>query len=479
MTGRILIVDGIATQRIILRVKLATACYDVAQAATGAEARAQIARGGIDLVIVAERLPDTDAATFCAGLRGPFAPGVIVLMDQADPAGRLAALRAGAEDTLVRPLDEQVLYARLRAILRAREAEHELRLRDETGRTLGAGTGLAEEAGHFAHRPRVAVVHARDAVSPALLSALRGSLGADLHAPRRDEVLRGRAGRFDVFVLIAADAGGALDFLGDLRVRHDGRTAAVLFVAEEAQRRPAITALDMGADDLVLGTAWPEELVLRIQKLVRRKGIADRLRATMKAGLRAALTDPLTGLHNRRYALPHLVRVDEAARAANKGYAVLLADIDDFKQVNDCHGHQAGDAVLAEVAQRLAENVRAADLVSRFGGEEFLVTLPDTGPEAAAGVAERLRRAIRATPVSIGPGSAPIAVTISVGVATGPGAQAGPDGPRGRIDAADGALYAAKRAGRDRVERAPVPCRAQSERPEGASITPIRSSRSA
>ena len=93
-------------------------------------------------------------------------------MDQADPASRLAALRAGAEDTLVRPLDEQVLYARLRAILRAREAEHELRLRDETGRTLGAGTGLAEEAGHFAHRPRVAVVHARDAVSPALLSAL-------------------------------------------------------------------------------------------------------------------------------------------------------------------------------------------------------------------------------------------------------------------------------------------------------------------
>ncbi|UMA65324.1 response regulator [Roseivivax marinus] len=226
MTGRILIVDGIATQRIILRVKLATACYDVAQAATGAEARAQIARGGIDLVIVAERLPDTDAATFCAGLRGPFAPGVIVLMDQADPAGRLAALRAGAEDTLVRrrSTNRSCTRACVRSCARARPSMN-CACATKPGARSARGQGLRRRPA-ISHRPRVAVVHARDAVSPALLSALRGSLGADLHAPRRDEVLRGRAGRFDVFVLIAADAGGALDFLGDLRVRHDGRTTA-------------------------------------------------------------------------------------------------------------------------------------------------------------------------------------------------------------------------------------------------------------
>jgi two-component system cell cycle response regulator len=191
-----------------------------------------------------------------------------------------------------------------------------------------------------------------------------------------------------------------------------------------------------------------EEVVIRLRTQIQRKRMADRLRATMADGLRLALIDPLTGLYNRRYALPHITRIAERAQETGRSFAVMLLDLDRFKAVNDTYGHAAGDVVLAEVAQRIRNSLRGVDLVARIGGEEFLVALPDTALDAARGTAERLRRIIADRPIRLPGALGEITVTASVGLAMG-----GADGVAVEqvVDFADQALLGSKSEGRNLV----------------------------
>ncbi len=162
------------------------------------------------------------------------------------------------------------------------------------------------------------------------------------------------------------------------------------------------------------------------------------------------MTDPLTGLHNRRYALPHLARIAERAQTAGRQFAVMVLDLDRFKSINDTWGHGAGDAVLIEVAERLKSNLRAVDLIARIGGEEFLIALPDTTLEAAQATAERLRRVVGDRPVPLPNGNGSIPVTLSIGLALGADPAAG--SVEDLIGLADRALLGSKADGRNQVK---------------------------
>ncbi|MFZ5965324.1 diguanylate cyclase [Thalassococcus sp. BH17M4-6] len=452
MTGRILIVDPVATNRIVLRVKLASAFYDVSQAASTDEALRQIRTVRPDLVIASDGAGDQSGTELCRRIRaaaGRHGLPVVLLQCQPTAAQRLAGLMAGADDILTRPLDDLVLLARLRSLLRARNAEAELRLRDDTQRALG----LAEEAPGFARPARVALVPAGPGHDmPGTLAKLRHALPDQFTIATPDAVLRDRADPAEVFVIAeAAGRGGkGLAFLSDLRARAETRHAAILYVAGAHQRQSAAAALDLGADDLMIGTLDAQELALRLQKQIARKRTAEKLRANMRDGVQAALIDPLTGLFNRRYALPHLGRLIDTATALGKPLAVMIADLDHFKRVNDRHGHAAGDAVLTEVATRLSSGLRAADLLARHGGEEFLIAMPDTTREQAMTSASRLCRDIAAQPFALPGGQLRIPLTISIGVAIG-GAPGALQAQAELLEAADRALYAAKADGRNQA----------------------------
>jgi diguanylate cyclase (GGDEF)-like protein len=159
----------------------------------------------------------------------------------------------------------------------------------------------------------------------------------------------------------------------------------------------------------------------------------------------AATCDPLTGLWNRRELMQKLDH--EMARAGRYGHplAMIMLDIDHFKQVNDTHGHQAGDQVLKELAGLIQATVRDSDLVARYGGEEILVLCPETDGGVAGQLAERIRRQVEGATI-VTP-SARIQVTVSLGVAACPGLPTGTD----LIQAADAAMYRAKQSGRNRV----------------------------
>ncbi|MBT8473840.1 MAG: diguanylate cyclase [Alphaproteobacteria bacterium] len=253
----------------------------------------------------------------------------------------------------------------------------------------------------------------------------------------------------DVYVIEASvsDPGAGLRLLTELRARPQSRHAAIVIVHDVTDTETAVNALDLGASDLLELGFHPQEMALRLTIQLDRKRDADRLRETVAEGLRLAVLDPLTGLFNRRYAMAHIARTAERAAQTGKPYAVVLADIDLFKSVNDRFGHPAGDAVIAHVAQSLRNHLRPIDMVSRIGGEEFMIVIPETSPARAEATAKRLCAAVRARSAPVAGAMGGLPVTVSLGVSMGaPGER-----PENAIDRADRALYAAKEAGRDKV----------------------------
>ena len=458
MTGRILVIDPIATNRIVMKVKLAAACYLVHQASSLKEGL-KIARSAAPDLVLAGVSDIKAALQFVETIKseGPMRRLPLVFSSETLSRDmRLELLSAGADDVLLKPLDEVFLLARIRSLLRARDASEELRLRDGTSRALG----FVETMPRLEPPVNVALVttdFARAAIwkrdleveipghieicSPA------AALGRNSDAPAPD-------------ALILADEGESgdaevLGILPELRARVSSRHSAVLAVLSGGARQSAVMALDFGANDVLTDGFDAKELALRLRTQLRKKHDTDRLRATVRDGLKLAVTDPLTGLYNRRYALPHLERVSEHARKSGRRFAVMLADLDRFKRVNDTYGHAAGDAVLVEVARRLRENLRGVDLIARIGGEEFLIAMPETSRSKACVAAERLRKIMKDIPVRVPGTNQAISVTMSIGIAMGPSKKPEGDADTTSVEVlmreADKALYASKSEGRDQV----------------------------
>jgi diguanylate cyclase (GGDEF)-like protein len=189
---------------------------------------------------------------------------------------------------------------------------------------------------------------------------------------------------------------------------------------------------------------------LRVSGVPAERRLAGAFNAAARAFLQVearATHDRLTGVANRETLLTTLVSEVERATRHHKWLSVAFIDLDRFKPVNDTYGHKAGDVVLRQVSSLIADNVRASDLFGRYGGEEFMLILPETSPTEAAVLAEKLRTLVAQRPMAIG-GKQTVQVTISVGIAGGVGSQLQVDA---LVDQADAAMYAAKSLGRDRV----------------------------
>lgn len=343
--------------------------------------------------------------------------------------------------------------------MRRRAMADEALQRDTTQRELA----LAEPFVPFANAGRVALVAANPCRGHAWQAALAPKIRDRLEVLPISSALAhsDESSVPDVFVIAmgpeARDPG--IRLLSELRSRRETRHAATIAVLDAdlkdtpARWDRAAMALDFGAAEVAFQGFDDAELALRIKRQVALKKQADHLRNSVQNGLRMAVCDPLTGLYNRRYALPHLARIATAARERSTPFATMLLDLDRFKQVNDRYGHAAGDAVLVAVADRLRDNLRSHDLLARIGGEEFLIAMPDTDEIAAREAADRLRDIIRRFPVPLPRLSQSVHVTCSIGVTV----TKAPCGPypavdhdvASLIDDADSALYRSKATGRD------------------------------
>ena len=237
-------------------------------------------------------------------------------------------------------------------------------------------------------------------------------------------------------------------FLDMLASRNEVAHTPVLVLTGEDQLEKKVAILDRGAADYVVKPVHDTELVARVRVHLRIKELQDELREANARLSDLVRTDGLTGVLNRR-CFDELLTT-EAIRAGRykTPFSIILTDIDHFKAVNDTYGHPAGDAVLRNVSRVLAALVRKVDSVARFGGEEFVLLLPETGRDGARILAERLRSHVEA--LSHPFEGQTLSVTASFGVST---YEAGTNATAEElIKSADEALYRAKNRGRNRVE---------------------------
>lgn len=453
MAGTILILDSVATNRIILRVKLSAARYNVLQAETLSDAVDLAITRAPDLILV-DHAVDGGGPAAVARLRAvpglAHVPTMIVARDIGTRL-RLAAFEAGADAMIEKPMNETLLLARIRNLLRRSAAHHDIASRP--GARLAIG--LSEPGAAFARGGRIAVIRQSGADLDGLTQAL-AEFGRRCAFFAPDEIDRIEAGaRMDAILIDLGPGQGAasLRLLTDLQSRGETRLAAHLCVIDDTDDESAVLALDLGVHDLIRSPPRPlaRELALRLDRQLTDKLKRERLIADLDAGIRLSVTDPLTGLYNRRYAMRELDRLT-GRRDACRTFAVMVIDLDRFKTVNDRFGHVAGDAVLREIAARLRRSLRAGETIARIGGEEFVAILPDADAARAHRAADRLRRVISDRPVTLPGEMGEVGVTVSIGLCIGGGGADGAGcGAEAHLELADRALYASKGAGRNQV----------------------------
>jgi two-component system cell cycle response regulator len=449
MTARILVVDDIEANVRLLRAKLEAEYYEVLTASDGPTALALAAGEKPDIVLLDVMMPGMDGFTVCRRLKDDAETRhipVVLLTALDGRSDRVSGLEAGADDFLTKPIDDVMLFARVRSLTRLKSVIDELRQREASGRRMGVIAGVASRLGGSGGR--ILVVDDNERQAQRICAEL-----AIEHRPvvetGPETALMAARGPVDLIIVnAAAKSFDGLRFAAQIRSDEATRSLPILAVADFDERPRLVKALEIGVNDVLPRPIDPQEMAARVKTQIRRKRYTDYLRENLDQSLELAVTDQLTGLHNRRYMegqLDALVR--RAVVGGGAPVATLVIDIDHFKKINDGFGHGVGDEVLREFAVRLASNVRAMDLPVRFGGEEFVVVMPETELADAHRIAERIRLHVAGSPFRVLDGEELLSVTISIGVA----ASIATDNPASLIRRADEAMYEAKTNGRNQV----------------------------
>jgi two-component system cell cycle response regulator len=445
MPARVLVVDDQPLNVKVLEAKLSSEYYDVSTAADGAAAMEMIGEVKPDIVLLDVMMPGLDGFAVCRRIKADPALAhipVIMVTALSDPGSRVRGLEAGADDFLIKPINDIALFARLRSLLRQKMVLDELRLRDHTNLQLGAidDTEFAADSGADG---RILIVE-DSAADAALIEQVLSRENAVSRVTDCDAALRATdAGHFELIVVsLDLDGCDGLRLCSQLRSHDATRHLSLLMLIDQDNTERMAKGLDLGVNDYLYKPIDRNELIARTRSQIRHKRYQDRLRRVHRRSISLAVTDSLTGLYNRRYLTAHLASTVDGLAAEGKPLALAMVDIDHFKAINDSHGHAAGDGVLRDIAELLKRSLRATDMVARLGGEEFVVVMPDTDVGMAEAVTRRLRRVIaEATAAKV-----PITVSIGVAAMLGPG-----DTPERLLKRADDALYEAKRGGRNRV----------------------------
>lgn len=451
MTARVLIVDDIPTNVRLLEARLSAEYFEVVTAASGPEALEICATQHVDVVLLDVMMPGMDGFEVCRRLKAdPKTHHLPVLMVTAldQTSDRVKGLNVGADDFLTKPVDDTQLMARVRSLIRLKSLTDELRARALTGQQIAVEDALRAMDTISASGGSILLIDTDARQAERLRAYLTPEHSVDILTEPADAVFQVSGARYELaLVSMSLENFDPLRVCSQIRTLDHTRGLPIILIADEGDKPRVVRALDLGVNDFISRPVERNELSARVRTQIRRHRYALELRESVNNTMALAVTDELTGLYNRRYFDRHLNVMLGKAQAQERDMALMLLDLDHFKTVNDGHGHDAGDAVLREFSARLKRNIRGVDLACRFGGEEFVVLMPDTDILQAEAVAERVRQAVAERPFDVG-GARPLFVTVSVGVALN---ESGADTPESIIKRADVALYRAKREGRNRV----------------------------
>ena len=449
MSARILVVDDVAVNVKLLEARLSAEYFDVLTASNGAEALEVCSRAECDIILLDVMMPDMDGFEVCRRLKSNpathFIPVVIVTALDS-PADRVRGLEAGADDFLTKPVSDVVLIARVRSLTRLKMMTDELRMRAITSLEVGMEAPAVADKGIGG---RILLVDDRPSSYERLAPLLSAEHTVDVESNPAEALFHAAEGNYDLLIVsLSLENCDGLRLCSQARSLERTRQVPILAISDADNNARLLRGLEIGVNDYLLRPVDKNELLARVRTQIRKRRYTDHLRDNVQHSIEMAITDALTGLHNRRYMESHLATLAEQASSRGKPLALMILDIDFFKSINDNHGHDAGDDVLREFAVRIRKSIRGIDLACRYGGEEFVIVMPETDLHVAGMVAERLRRSIVGETFAITKGTKRIEVTVSIGLST---LERKGEAVADVLKRADTALYRAKHDGRNRV----------------------------
>lgn len=451
MTARVLVVDDIEANVKLLEARLTAEYFETLTARSGPEALELCSGDGADVVLLDVMMPGMDGFETCRQLKAsPKTRHIPVIMVTAldQPSDKIAGLEAGADDFLTKPVDDIALITRVKNLARLKTLTDEMLMRATTSEQMGISGDADGEEQNLGKGGKILLVEDHSRSAERIIETLDDEQTIVHEVDPQNALMSLPESDFDLLMVSLSLSGtDGLRLCSQVRSLDRTRHLPIMIIIEPGDDARLLRGLDMGVNDYLVRPIDKNEMLARIRTQIKRKRYADQLKTQLEESVELAITDSLTGLHNRRYMESHLKTLFEEAVQRGKAMSFLVSDIDFFKSVNDTHGHDAGDMVLREFAARIRKNIRGIDLACRLGGEEFVVMMPDTDLSRGYLVGERLRQCIASQPFILTDGTA-IKITASVGVAA---LEPASDTPDSLLKRADQALYAAKRDGRNRV----------------------------
>ena len=452
MGAKILVVDDVPANVRLLEAKLIAEYYDVTTASNGFEAIEAAKEKRPDLILLDVMMPEMDGFECCQKLKADIETShipVVMVTALNESEDRIKGLNAGADDFLTKPINDVALMARLKSLVRTKMLLDELRLRDQTGAQIGVKDDPGSVLMADVTGARILLIDDDAAQIKRITEYLSTEYDVDsVNEPEHSHNVA-IGGNFDVIIISTMlDEADGLRLATQFKSHEELRHVPIVILVDEFEQHIVLKGLEMGVNDYLVVPADPSELRARIRTQVRRKRYQEALKSNYKESISMAITDSLTGLYNRHYLDAHLDNMVRDALATHKPISLIIMDMDHFKSVNDEYGHDCGDQVLQQLAQRIKQGVRSSDLAARFGGEEFVILLPGTKVPFVLDAAERMRLAIQNTPFTINHEVGQINKTASFGVS-----MLNPMGDTGAelLKRADTALYEAKESGRNKV----------------------------
>jgi len=453
MTARILVVDDIPTNVKLLEIKLKAEYFQVLTAGDGPTALEIAETEAPDVILTDVMMPGMTGFEVCERLKSnPKTRHIPVVMVTAlsDANDRVRGLEAGADDFLTKPCNDLALFARVRSLARFKMMMDELRVRQAASGDEGLFGDDALDGGDDTAGARVLIADSSELNAERIATGLKEvGIESVTESTMDGAISRSRSEEFDLLIVsLYMEQDDGLRLCSQLRSNEACRHIPILLTLDEEDLARLAKGLDLGVTDYLINPVDQNELLARCRTQIRRRRYHDKLRSILQQSVSLAYRDSLTGIYNRRFMNSHLDRKLMEIAETTKPVSVLLLDIDHFKKINDTYGHAAGDEILVTFAKRICGALRDFDMVARFGGEEFVVVMPDAHPEIGVAVGERLRKAIGEEPFTISNCEAPIPVTVSVGAAT---ASDPLETAEELMARADTGLYQAKAEGRDQV----------------------------